>query len=118
MPNVEVAEFLSGALQWITEPSVLLWDRGGMHKGDPINQLLEEHKCRLDLEPLPAHAPKLNPLEQVWTWLKYGRLCNLAPADVAELRQHVWDALVALKNQPQLLTSFILHAGVPLLLAE
>jgi len=28
-------------------------------------------------------------------------------SDVAELRQHVWDALVALKNQPQLLISFI-----------
>ena len=43
-------------------------------------------------------------------------LGNISAADVAELRQQVWDALVALKHQPQLLTSFIRHARVPLLL--
>jgi hypothetical protein len=41
-------------------------------------------------EDFPAHAPDTNP-DEVWSWTKYGRLCNLAPADVAELRQHVWD---------------------------
>jgi len=28
---------------------------------------------------------------------------------------HIWDSLVALKHQPQLLKSFILHAKLPLL---
>lgn len=46
---------------------------------------------------------------------RYGRLCNLAPADIEELRGHIWDAPVALKHQPQLLKSFILHARLPLL---
>ena len=69
------------------------------------------------VEDLPAHAPNTNPDEDVWSWTKYGQLCNLAPSAVAELRQHIWDALVALRNQPQLLISFILHARVPLLLA-
>ena len=46
----------------------------------------------------------------------YDKLCNLAPSDVAELRLHIWHALTVLKNQPQLLISFVLHARVPLLL--
>ena len=37
--NERVAEFLSGALQWLSEPLVVLWDGGTMHKGDPINEL-------------------------------------------------------------------------------
>jgi len=47
------------------------------------------------------------------------RACLLHPLtrrNVAELRQHIVDALLALRNQPQLLISFILHARVPLLL--
>ena len=39
------------------------------------------------------------------------------PNDVVELRRHIWSALVELKDQPQLSTSFILHAGVPLMLS-
>lgn len=31
--NGEGAEFLSGALQWLSEPLVLIWDSGSMHKG-------------------------------------------------------------------------------------
>jgi transposase len=58
--NFAVAEFLSGALQWLTDPLVVIWDRGSMHKGDPINELLAEFQGRLDLEPLPSHAPKRN----------------------------------------------------------
>jgi transposase len=29
---------------------------------------------RLRLERLPAYAPDLNPVEFVWSWLKWGRL--------------------------------------------
>src|SRR5215213_4418181 len=61
--NVEVAEFLSGALQWLSEPLVAIWDGGSMHKGGPINELVAQSNGRLDLELLPAHAPMLNPVE-------------------------------------------------------
>ncbi len=82
--NREVAEFLSGAVQWLTEPLVVLWDRGSMHKGDPINERVAQFKGRLILEPLPSHAPKLNPVEQVGTWLKYDRLCNFPSARIRD----------------------------------
>jgi hypothetical protein len=42
-------------------------------------------------------------------------MSNLAPADVDELREAIWDALTALKHKPQLLKSFIVHANLPLL---
>jgi transposase len=112
--NVEVAEFLSGALQWLTEPLVVLWDRGNMHKGDPISELVAQFPGRLELEPLPAHAPMLNPVEQVWTWLKYGRLCNFPPPDAQRLNEMVIRELEAIREDQERLRNFSHASDLPL----
>jgi transposase len=94
----------------------IVWDRNQIHsKSRVVRAWLARHPSVV-VEDFPAHAPNANPDEDVWCWTKYGQLCNLAPADVDALRQHIWDTLSALKHQPQLLTSFILHARIPLLL--
>jgi hypothetical protein len=112
----EVVLFLRQLKGEVGGPWTIVWDRNQIHsKSRVVKAWLAVHPEVL-VEDFPAHAPDTNPDEEVWSWTKYGRLCNLAPADVTELRQHVWDTLTALKHQPQLLTSFILHARVPLLL--
>jgi transposase len=112
----EVVLFLRQLKGEVGGPWTIVWDRNQIHsKSRVVKAWLAAHP-EVVVEDFPSHAPDSNPDEEVWSWTKYGRLCNLAPADVAELRRHVWDALVALKCQPQLLTSFILHARVPLLL--
>jgi transposase len=112
--NVEVAEFLSGALQWLTVPLVVVWDGGTMHKGGPISELLAQYKGRLYLERLPAYAPKLNPLEQVWTWLKYDRLCNFPPRDALDLNEVVIRELDAIREDQDRLQSFFHASDLPL----
>src|SRR5450755_1568256 len=113
----EVVLFLRQLKGEVGGPWTIVWDRNQIHsKSRVVKAWLAKHP-EVVVEDFPSHAPDSNPDEEVWSWTKYGRLCNLAPADVEELRQHVWDALVELRNQPQLLTSFILHARVPLLLA-
>jgi hypothetical protein len=97
-------------------PWTIVWDRNQIHsKSRVVRAWLAKHP-EVVVEDFPAHAPDTNPDEEVWCWTKYSRLCNLAPADVNELRGKIWDALTALRDQPQLLTSFILHARIPLLL--
>ena len=112
--NAEVAEFLSGALQWRSEPLVVIWDGGSMHKGGPIKDLVAQSKGRLDLEPLPAYAPKLNPVEQVWTWLKYGRLCNFPPQDAQHLDAVVIRELEAIREDQGRLRNFFHASDLPL----
>jgi len=112
--NVEVAEFLSGALQWLTEPVVLIWDGGSMHKGGPISELVAQSKGRLVLEPLPAHAPKLNPVEQVWAWLKYSRLCNFAPQDAHDLNEAIIRELDPIRDDQPRLRNFFHASLLPL----
>ena len=111
----EVVLFLRQLKGEIGGPWTIVWDRNRIHSPSRVvRRWLAKHP-EVVVEDFPAHAPDTNPDESVWCWTKYGRLCNLAPADVEELRVHIWDALVALKHQPQLLKSFILHAKLPLL---
>jgi transposase len=114
----EVVLFLRQLKGEVGGPWAIVWDRNQIHgKSRVVRAWLAKHP-EVVVEDFPAHAPNTNPDESVWCWTKYGQLCNLAPADVAELREHIWDARVALKDQPQLLTSFILHARVPLMFQE
>jgi hypothetical protein len=112
----EVVLFLRQLKGEVGGPWTIVWDRNQIHsKARAVRAWLAGHP-EVVVEEFPAHAPNTNPDEEVWCWTKYSRLCNLAPADVEELREKIWDALTALRHQPQLLTSFILHARVPLLL--
>ena len=111
--NAEVAEFLSGAVQGLPGPVIAIWDGGTMHKGDSIRELVEESQGRLEIEPLPAHAPELMPVEFLWRWLKYGRLCNFAPRDAHHLNQAVVRELDAIWDNQVLLSSFFHQSDLP-----
>jgi transposase len=112
--NVEVAEFLDGAVHGLPGPVIAIWDGGTMHKGGPIRTLVEESRGRLDIEPLPAHASKLMPVEFLWRWLKYGRLCNFAPRDARHLNEAVVRELDAIWDSHELLASFFHQSELPL----
>jgi len=112
--NAEVAEFLSGAVQGLPGPVIALWDGGTMHKGDPIRDLVEQSRGRLDLEPLPPHCPELMPVEQLWKWLKYGRLCNFTPRDGPHLNEAVVRELEAIREDQELLRNLFHLSDLPL----
>jgi transposase len=112
----EVLLFLRQLKGEVGGPWTIVWDQNQIHGRARVIKEWLAHHPEVVVEDFPAYAPNTNPDEDVWSWTKYGQLSNLAPADVDELRQHVWDTLLALQSQPQLLISFILHARVPLLL--
>lgn len=114
--NEQTAEFLSGAVQGLPAPVITLWDRGTMHKGGPINDLVAKSRGRLDLERLPAHAAtaKLMPVEFLWRWLKYDQLCNFPPRDAAELNDRVVSELENARLNQKLLLGFFHQSNLPL----
>jgi transposase len=78
------AAFLEELLRHLRGKVIVVWDRGPIHKGPALRALLARHP-RLTVEYLPAYAPDLNPVEQLWNYLKYVELANLVPTGVLSL---------------------------------
>lgn len=93
-------------------PAVLLWDRGRPHRHQAVSQDLARHPA-WHVEWLPPYAPELNPMEQGWTYLKYGRLANWAPADVATIHRTVRREARRAARRPSLLRNFFRHSQLP-----
>jgi len=108
----KVVEFLRDLLRHLRGRVVVLWDGGGNHKGPLIRALLRRNP-RLRLERLPAYAPDLNPVEAVWSWLKWGRLCNFVPDDLGVLDGWISDYLVELKHSPEVLRALWDRSDLP-----
>ena len=112
--NEKVADFLEALMREIPEPLVVLWDRGNMHKGDPIREELERFKPRLNTELLPPWAPMLDPVEPIFSWLKYGRLSNFAPMNAQELNKMVLAELKTVEQDQGSLRNFWHASDLPL----
>jgi transposase len=112
--NVEVADFLGAVADAQSEPVIVVWDGGSMHKGEPIRTLVGQSEGRLGVEPLPPHASSLMPVEYVWRWLKYGRLCNFTPRDADDLNAAVVRELDAVWDNQALLASFFHQSDLPM----
>jgi hypothetical protein len=79
-----VAWYLRQLLRHQRGKILLLWDRSPIHRGPKVKALLAAHP-RLRIEELPAYAPELNPVEFIWSYLKYAKLANLNMADLEAL---------------------------------
>lgn len=99
------ADFLRELLRQIRGRLIVVWDRGTMHRGEPIRRLLGRTR-RLTLEFLPPYAPDLNPVEFLWNHLKYHHLANFAPRDIPELDQRATEHLQAIQHDQTRLQRF------------
>jgi len=108
----KVTAYLPDLLRRLRGRIVVVWDRGGNHKGPVIRKFLAEHR-RLRLELLPPWAPDHNPVEAVWSWLKYGELANYTPAGLDPLDDAVIDRLLELKFDPELLRALWDRSKLP-----
>jgi transposase len=110
--------FLSQLKRHIPGPMTILWDRGNVHdRSKVVRAFLAKHP-EIRAEKFPGYAPELNPDELVWGHTKYARLANFTTADTAELRRVLLEELERLDQQPELLATFIRHAGVRLRLPQ
>jgi transposase len=109
-----VAAFLEALLIAVPAQLIVVWDGGSMHKGDPIRQTQKAYSTRLTLEKLPPYAPMLNPVEPLWSWLKYDRLSNFAPQNALELNQRVFAELIEVRRDQEFLRNLFHASDLPL----
>jgi transposase len=97
-----VVSFLRELLKHLRGRVIVVWDGGSNHKGPRIRALCSRFP-RLHLEPLPPYAPELNPVEFIWSHLKYARMANFVPQGVHHLDQVIQTHLQEVGQMPCLL---------------
>jgi len=106
-----VAKFLRGLLRHLRGPVILLWDRGKIHKGPIIAEVLKNHH-RLEVERFPGYAPELNPVEQIWNDFKR-HSANALPLNKQDIRMGLHGNLRRVRRSQAKLRSFILSSDLP-----
>ena len=92
---------------------ILVLDRYNVHR-KAVRLLREKHPKWFDAEWLPAYAPELNPVEQVWNHSKYSDLANFIPDDVGHLHREVDVSIRGQRHNTGLLRAFFKHAKLRL----
>ncbi len=103
--------FVAAVLRRLKRPILLVLDRWSVHRSG-VRRLLERFPKRVQIEWLPAYAPELNPVEQVWNRTKYTDLANYVPDDIVSLGREVAHSIRQTRSQQTLLRSFFRHCGL------
>jgi transposase len=93
-------------------PVILLWDGLAAHRSRRMRAYLARQWPWLQVERLPAYAPDLNPVEQIWGNVKGRDLANLCPPEILALRRPVRCGFARVRRDPDLAFSFLRHAGL------
>lgn len=85
---------------------LIIWDGLGTHKSRLVRRWLEAQQGKVQIEFLPPYAPELNPVEQIWNYLKNREIPNLCAADLAEVGDMARRRLKSMQRRPSLIHSF------------
>jgi len=115
LTGLETVEFLWHLGRQIKGPVLVVWDRSPIHRRADVTELVAAVGTNsLRVEPLPAYAPDLNPVEWLWRHLKKEEMANLTCLDLEELHQEFHLALGRIRGKPRLFPSFFEGAGLRL----
>jgi putative transposase len=106
-----VAEFLRILSGEVKGPNTIIWDSVRIHLAHPVQSYLST-RDDIVTETFPSNASNLNPVDSVWSYIKYARLPNYTPFDLGQMRRRLTAELRRLQGHPDLLLSFISRAGL------
>jgi len=108
-----MAQFVEDIYRKLHGPITLLWDEIAIHWSQPVMEYLAKRR-EIVVEPFPAYAPELNPVDGVWSYVKWHRLANYTPSHCDALRERITAEFHRLQKRPDLLRSFLRQTGLSL----
>ncbi|HEX8857726.1 MAG TPA: transposase [Actinomycetes bacterium] len=96
------------------QKATLLWDGLPAHRSRAMRAWLGRQRSWLVVEPLPAYAPELNPVEPLWASLKGVELANLAGDTLNDVITAAERGVQRIRGTPYLAFSFLRHCGLSL----
>ena len=106
----EFVAFLGQLKQNIRGKIIVIWDRLPAHRSKKLKKWLKRRGKRVHLEFFPPYAPELNPVEYLWSCLKFGNLSNFCPTDLEHLYKETKSSICKIRKRPDLIRSFIDHS--------
>ena len=110
--SAQVVRFLNALRRHRRRPVILLWDGLPAHRSRVTQQALLRHRAWLRVEPLPAYAPELNPVEQLWAHLDATTLANPPAEDLDRLGRRVRGGVRRVRRHSALGRAFLSHTGL------
>lgn len=107
--TAEAVRFIRQLRRQLGTKLLLVWDRLNVHRS--ATKILQR-RADLPVEWLPAYAPDLNPVEQIWNRSKYTELANYIAQDIDDLHGAVAIALAIQAPEQDLLRGYFKHAGL------
>jgi transposase len=111
--GASVVSFVNQIQRRLPSPITIVWDTIRIHTDRAVENYLSTHPS-IRIESLPPYAPELNPVDYVWSYVKYDRLANYCPSNLTELRKCIEEEFRNLQRQPQLLQSLFRRTGLTL----
>jgi len=110
---------LIGALEQLRrglggQKATLVWDGLPAHRSKAMAAWLHRQRSWLVVEPLPAYAPELNPVEGLWSSLKGMELANLAGDTLQDVIAAAERGVQRIRDTHHLAYSFLRHCGLSL----
>lgn len=111
--GAEVLHFLRQLLRQLQAPMVIIWDRLNAHRSRMLRPILRQ-PSELSTFFLPPYAPELNPVENIWSYLKMNPMANCAIHDLIALALTTRNNGRRLQKNQLLLRAFLKHTPLPL----
>ena len=112
MNGLHSIEFLVHLGRLAGDRLLVIWDGSPIHRRAEVKEFVAEAGDAIHLEPLPAYAPDLNPVEWLWRHLKEVEMRNLTCLDLDQLLLELHLALGRVRQKPRLFPSFFEGAGL------
>jgi len=109
----EVMAFLRAARRALGRDLIVVLDRLKAHKA-AVARLSEQLPGAFQFEWLPAYAPEVNPVEDVWKHTKCDDLANFVPLSIDDLQERANGSLATTRTERTVLQGCLDHAGLPL----
>jgi transposase len=112
--GMHIIEFLFHLGRMIGDRLLVIWDGSPIHRRAEVQAVVAEAGGKIHLEPLPAYAPDLNPVEWLWKHRKRDELGNVSCLDLEQLHMEIHLALGRVRKRRALIRSFFQGAGLEL----
>ena len=109
----QVMQFLTLIHRHLGRKFIVVLDRYSVHR-KAIRLLRDKHPGWIDVEWLPAYAPELNPVEQIWNHSKYSDLANFIPEDIEVLGKELANSIQSQSHNNSLILSYFKFAKLKL----